>query len=259
MLAIRPTTELGRLAFFSMPVISGAATLITHGTCWLLEKKGVIKPSTTYIVSACSSLLTYLATAVAFTTLGIVSFSGAAVVAIPALVVAGIYFTLFFLEKKEAPFDKAKETRVLEEFYEILRVVDEKTPEELVKKLMSIHDRYKNLKNLAQFEKDVKNLQANEYKNYLIHYRTNQIALHKVANAVFLEFLINDKVPHIDMANKVRANLEKLKSLNSTESINFDALVHANLESVVYLKKHNVDMTPLEYRPNQRTLLRVPI
>lgn len=259
MLAIRPATELGRLAFFSIPVITGAAALITHATCWALEKKGIINPKTTYILSAISTLLTYLATAVALTTLGIVSIKGAAVMAIPALVVAGMYFTLLFIEKKEASFDKAKETRVLEQFYEILRVVDEKTPEELVKKLMSIHDRYKNLKNLAQFEKDVKNLQANEYKNYLTHYRTNQIALHKVANAAILEFLINDKVPHIDMANKVRANLENIKALNSAESIDFDALVHANLESVVYLKKHNVDMTPLEYRPNQRALLRVPI
>lgn len=259
MQAIRPATELGRLAFFSMPVITGAATLITHATCWALEKKGIINPKTTYIISAVSTLLTYIATAVVLTTLGIVSIKGAAVMAIPALVVAGMYFALFFIEKKEASFDKAKETRVLQEFFEILRVVDEKTPAELVKKLMSVYDRYKKFKNLAQFEKDVKNLQANEYKNYLIIYRTNQLELYKIANTVFLEFLINDKVPHIDMANKVRANLEKLKSLNSTESINFDSLVHANLVAVDYLKKHNVNMIPLDYRPNQRTLLRVPI
>jgi hypothetical protein len=243
MQAIRPATELGRLAFFSIPVITGAAALITHATCWALEKKGIINPKTTYILSAISTLLTYLATAIALTTLGIVSINGAAVMAIPALVVAGMYFTLFFLQKSEAkPFDPAKTLKLLDEIKEICEFIEKNPNFELFTEIKAITHRFVESKNSFRLEKDLKKLRFKDRKDTFTNDRITLLTALKESLNMLLPYILNDKVAHPDMENKLRSTLYTLEYMDTSTHIDFNSIIAFRKEVIVYIEKN---ITPL--------------
>lgn len=238
---ITPSQVFKTPLFLAAAVAPVVPTLLTFGTCKILEGKGLIKPSTTYILTAAATLVTYIATSIALTTLGIISIKTSLLLGIPILLITGTFLMVAFCKKSKAKNPQPDLEGRIGAIIQKLKTHTH-TLNDLGKKLELAEQMLRDKKNLnnvvslvEEISKEIEGLTLNTLKDPEPFITRNMLTY-------FYDVIVNEVGDHQEILTRIDYAIKRLDSEQIGPSIEFNIEIHA------YIKKHDMNITPPEQR-----------
>lgn len=218
-------------------------TLLTFGTCKILEDKGLIKPSTTYILTAAATLITYIATSIALTALGIISLKSSLLLGIPILLISGTFLMVAFCKKSKANNPQPDLERRIGAIIQKLKTYNLTLKNDALGKKLEKADHMlrdkKDLNNVVSFveeiSKEIEAFTLNALKDPEPFITRNMLTY-------FYDVIVNEAGDHQAILTRIDHAIKRLDSEQIAPPIEFNIEVHA------YIKKHGMNLIPPEQR-----------
>jgi hypothetical protein len=225
----------------AVAMVAMAPPILTLCTCKILEQKGIIKPSTTYLLTAAATAITFIATSIALTTLGMITIKISLFLVIPALIIAGTFLALAYCNKSkgnDSPVDLELEKRTSVIIQKLKQYNLTLRNESVGNKLQLAEQMLQDKKPLS----DVVKLTEETTKEIETLTKDPEPFLSKHLLTYFYDIIVNEKGDHKEILTQIDGAIKRLDSDQIAPPTTFNAHL------ALYVKKHNMNTIPPEQR-----------